>query len=744
MNRRIALSRPPVLALVLALASPLPLACSGTSTARAPAGCHSDVDCAIDAHCQAGSCVADVPPVARVSGPSSALAHSELAFDGSGSSDPDDDIVAFVWSARPVGTACAPEPGPATGPAFHPVFPCAGEFEVSLVVRDRAGVESRPATLAVSVAAPQKQPPAVAAGAEIVVAHRCEGTPLACTTFDGEGVRTVQLSAHGRDQTGSEAVAYRWEWIAPARTDPAAPPTVRFVSGERGPTPVVAIATPGSAIAGRWSFVVTVTDSNGLSARDTQSVLVQNRPPAVTGGEALAVPHWYDAASGRYRASGVLAQAYSDPDGDPVSPSWQFRTGAPDHCSFGLAGAPSSTFELSCADPAELIGAVQREIALTVSDANGGSASASWTVAVTNRPPIIAPVPPTLPFQHGVDDPIAPTQFLVQGGSPFTATDPDGDPLPPVALTAQVDAATGAHSTGRITTDALGAPRFVFATPVDRPLELRSASGASPFQVRADVSDPWAAAAPVSFAVSVEDRAPVLVSTPGALTLEHRYDGTAYLAEGPLGVFTDPDGDPLAVADAGSTPDCTGFSVLRTAVGDRVWMSCRLPYLASSGAPPPLAQFLSQRAAIRVGDPWGAAATASLPVQITNRPPAGTLGSGPVVIGTGVTCTADASGYYLSTSVTPVDARLADPDGDPIQPTWKVTSASGGSACGGVSYAKVCTPGTPSCIASIVTCAARTTYPVAQVTLTAGDGAASFSASQAVDSTCLVPGATDE
>ena len=746
MNLRIARSLTRSVHLAFTLAAALSLACSGAPPGRSPVGCHTDVDCAVDAHCRAGSCVADVPPVAHVSGPSSALAHAELAFDGSGSSDEDDDIVAYAWSTKAVGNACAPEPGPTTEPAFHPVFPCAGEFEVTLVVRDRAGVESRPATLAVSVAAAQRLPPTVTAGSEVVVAHRCEGTPLTCGTVDPTGTSTVQLAAHARDQLGSEALTYRWEWIAPNPVDPAAPPQVRFVSGERGATPVVSITTPGSAIAGRWSFVVTVTDAHGLSARDTQSVVVQNRAPTVSGGEALALPHSYDAAAGRYRAAGTLTYAFADPDGDPVTPAWLFRARSPDHCTFGLAAGSASAFELSCADPAELIGAVSREVTLTVADANGASASATWTVDATNRPPVIAPVPAALSFRHSVDDPLAPTQFLVQGASPFTASDPDGDPLPPVRLTAQVDGALSAHSTGRVAPDALGAPRFSFVTPVGYPLEFRSGAGVSPFTVRGDVSDPWSAAAPVSFAVTVEDRAPLLVSAPGSMVLDHQYDGSAYVAGGPIGVFVDPDGDPLGATDAGGSAACTSVALERTPVGDRAWVSCRLPYLVSAGGTPPLAQFLSQRAAVLVRDPWGQGASTATSIQITNRAPTLGLGNGVLLVGATTACSVDALGYYLAMSYTPVDPLLVDPDGDPVQLTWAVFSASGGRPCAGISPTPhVCVPGSPSCIASVLTCNRRVDDdPIASLRASASDGVASTAATQATATTCAVPGPEDD
>jgi hypothetical protein len=96
-------------------------------------------------------CVADAPPQARVSGPSTAATWVPVAFDGNASSDADDGIVAYSWSVRVVSAGCPPDPGVSNASTFHPVFPCPGAFEVMLVVLDGTGVMSDPATLQVSV-----------------------------------------------------------------------------------------------------------------------------------------------------------------------------------------------------------------------------------------------------------------------------------------------------------------------------------------------------------------------------------------------------------------------------------------------------------------------------------------------------------------------------------------------------------------------------------------------------------------
>ena len=659
------------------------LVACGSSPATSPRTCQTDADCASDAHCHGGGCVADLAPEARVTGPRSALTHVELSFDGSGSTDADDDIVSYSWSVRATGpTDCPPDLGVTGERSFRPLFPCAGEFEVALVVRDRAGVESQPAILPVSITGQAWIAPTLLAGADLALPHRCDGSPLTCSPVSPEGGREVHLQVRARDQFGGDAVTYRWDWIPPPGVVTATAPPVTFVSGQDGATPVVTITTPGTALAGRWSFVVTVTDANGLSARATQVVVIQNQPPVVGGGQPLTVSHSYDPATARYRAGGAVSVSYDDPDGDPITPGWRFHESAATHCTFGAGSGGPGTFDLSCADPAELIGQVERELELQVTDANGAVASSSWPLQVANQPPVLAPAPATVAFDHRVDDYLAPSYFVVQGSYAFVAVDPDGDPLPAPTLTPGADATRAPHSTARLVPDATGRPTFVFSTPIAFPLEFRAADGASAFTVRAEVSDPWSAAAPVSFAVAIGDRAPSSVGPiPPLTTLDHQYDGTAYVASGPIAALADPDGDPLVIADAGSTGPCTGLSLAPAAMSDTASVSCRLAYQASAGGVPPLASLTApQTVAFKVSDPWGASLSSTSTLQITNHPPVAAMRAPASVP---VACVQDASGTSHDPVSFDVSATFSDPDGDPVHLGWALDPHTAGSSVGG-------------------------------------------------------------
>jgi hypothetical protein len=365
------------------------LASAGSCGTRpsAPTACADDSACPLDAHCRTGTCVADAPPRASASGPSTAMVHAEVTFDGSASTDDDDGLAGYTWSVRMRSAACAPDPGVGTGRTFRPLFPCPGTFDVILVVKDATGLASEPAIVPVSVADRPGAPPTVTAGPELTLRHRCGGTPPACSVVGPDGRPSFQLSAAGRDRQGSDAVRYRWEWAAPPPAG-AAPPLVLFTEGADRASPTVSITGAGAPLAGPWTFVVTVTDANGLSARAEQPVLVQDEPPAVTGGGDVTAAVAYDAAAGRYRATGTLPFSAADPDGDPVALSWRFASSAADHCTFGMGAGGDGTCELACADVAELTSGALRTVTLQATDPSGAaSRPATWTLAALPPPP---------------------------------------------------------------------------------------------------------------------------------------------------------------------------------------------------------------------------------------------------------------------------------------------------------------------------------------------------------------------
>ena len=380
--------------------------------------------------------MANAAPVAVIEPPSPAGSNRPLLFRGTGSrdDDPGDSVSGWSWKATPPSgsTGCEPLPGTGAGADFTVVFPCAGEHEISLTVFDSMGLASAARTLRIRVE-PTLDPPLVAAGADVSVGHRCSAAPVSCTTWDGASTE-VALSASA---TGPAGVTFTYLWTAeiPPELAQQPAPQITFSPGETASEPAVRIETAGTAIAGRYTFVVAATDSRGMVAVGRQRVEIGNRPPVVSGGGRVLLPHSYDAASARFVAAGETpAASWSDPDGDPVTPLGFISTRSGDGGSVfdvqGLGDRARLTVVVPFSGPADaalLIGpGVSRRAELIVADANGARASAAWDVEVTNRPPrLVAPVA-AASVDHTYE---ASFQRYAAQAPLSTWVDDDGDPL---------------------------------------------------------------------------------------------------------------------------------------------------------------------------------------------------------------------------------------------------------------------------------------------------------------------------
>jgi hypothetical protein len=423
----------PISALLSLLAGGLALAACGDLPS--PAACTAAADCPSGAWCRGGQCVADAPPVAVIEPPAVPGSNRPLTFRGGSShdDDPGDAVVGFAWSATSTGGAgCEPLPAAGAGADFTTVFPCPGDHAVTLVVRDTAGRESAPATLHV-VVQPTLDPPLLTAGADLAVEHRCTGTPLTCTPWDG-AAEEVALFASGAGPAGV-TFTYRWSVELPPELAGQPRPRVTFLPSETVASPRVHVETSGTAIAGRYAFAVAATDSRGMVATARQAVLVGNRPPIVTGGGVLLLPHGFEAGTRRFIATGdTPAATWSDPDGDPVEPVGWSASRANDGGNVfdvqGLGDHARVTVVVPYAKPSDaayLIGpGVSRHVELTVADLNGGRASTAWDVVVTNRPPRLVSAVASASVDHGFD---AVGRRYVAEAPLSSWVDDDGDPL---------------------------------------------------------------------------------------------------------------------------------------------------------------------------------------------------------------------------------------------------------------------------------------------------------------------------
>ncbi len=387
-------------------------------------GCRTDSQCPAAARCQGGVCAADGAPVAALRPIGPIEAYALVPLDGSGSRDPDDAIAEHVWTIRALDARCTPPEVAANAPLAAVRFGCPGRFEVSLTVRDELGVESEPATQAVTVV-PAGGEPVVAASPDLAAEHVCRGTPLRCRTE-----RAVQLAA-----AAPAGLALRWSVEPPADRPLDATRRVRFVPDGSSAEPFVEIETDATAISGDWIFRVEALDAYGVVGAALTRVSVRNRTPVVTFEPAAPFPHVFDAGRSVFTSEGALHWSVVDPDGDPVQLTAIWRhVGDGDESTFdGELSGTTATFEVEVpydvpADALRLRGGegLSRRIEILALDANRALGRGAGEVEIGNRPPV-----PT----GGTFDSVVPHRFdrersaYVASMRAGSFSDPDGDPL---------------------------------------------------------------------------------------------------------------------------------------------------------------------------------------------------------------------------------------------------------------------------------------------------------------------------
>ncbi len=557
------------------------LALTSCSNAKRPLVCEQDSDCPPGVGCSFGACVAELPPSATIKLRSGAalVTHRPLAFDGTDSSDPNPggSVIAYSWSVkRAAGTHCDPSPARGTASLLQTIFTCEGDYEVELTVKNGFGLESAPATMPLTIA-PSTNPPAASAGADVTLAHRCSGAPLVCSPVTADGTGGFRLAADAMDLESGRALAYSWDWEPPPGVDRSAV-SVRFDPGPQVSTPIVHIESPGTRIAGEWTFTASVTDGDGLVTPAQQKVTITNSPPTVIpGADAVGATHTFNQQGQAYVAAGTLAAQIQDPDGDPIEPpELRLVEAAPTGCAFRVNqstlanGTLAASFDLTAllGQEKEFIGP-QRRIEVTARDVNGGEATASVELAVLNRPPTfvwdanVSGQSSRLldAGEHSVtaDCPWLVGCYLAQGASPLRAVDPDGDPLSSVELVALGFEGNSAFTSadGR---------SFAVKTSVGAPYQFRGADGVSPFTLLARVRDPWESSpddAAARFRLRIGNRPPHAASPPPGAEASPWYSDPekSYHAQADFVKFVDDDGDPLSAASASGDAWCNGLAV---------------------------------------------------------------------------------------------------------------------------------------------------------------------------------------
>ena len=418
------------------LASFLAALLAGCGDLPTPRTCSSTAPCGAGAWCRSGLCVANAPPEAVIEAPPSPGSNRPLLFRGGASHDidPGDTVATWSWKASaPAGTqGCEPLPASGSGADFTVVFPCGGDHDLSLTVTDSLGLASAERTVRVHVEA-TLDPPQVSVAPDVSVDHLCTGVPLGCTPWDGLS-SSVGLSATGTSPPGA-AFGFRWSVERPPELASQPPPRITFSPDDTAAAPRVLIETAGTAIAGRYTFVVAATDSRGMVAVGRQRVDVGNRPPVISGGGSVTLAHAFEAATRSFVATGNTPPAtWSDPDGDPVVPVGFSSSRSGDGGSvFDVQGQGDHarvTVVVGYTRPGDaafLIGPdVRRRVDLVVADVNGARGTAGWDVAISNRAPRLATVVATLSVDHTFES--AAQRYAAQAAL-SSWVDDDGDPL---------------------------------------------------------------------------------------------------------------------------------------------------------------------------------------------------------------------------------------------------------------------------------------------------------------------------
>ena len=238
----------------------------------------------------------NLPPVANAGGPYSGYRNTPIAFNGTASSDPDNDPLTYTWTFGDGSTGTGPTPN-------HP-YASAGNYTVTLVVSDGT-LTSAPATTTVAIAN------------RVPVAN--PGGP-----YSGYRNQAIAFNGSGSSDADGDPLSYAWG----------------FGDGTTGSGP-----TPSHVYAASGSYVVTLVVNDGFigSTSVTTTVSVQNRVPVANAGGPY---------SGYRNTPITFAGSGTDPDGDGLSYGWSFGDGTtgtgpnPTH-SYATTGSYSAVLVVS-------------------------------------------------------------------------------------------------------------------------------------------------------------------------------------------------------------------------------------------------------------------------------------------------------------------------------------------------------------------------------------------------------------
>jgi RHS repeat-associated protein len=310
-------------------------------------------------------------PLADAGPDQNASVGTVVRFDGSASTDPDNDTLTFAWSVttRPAGSVAMLVNANSATPSLE--IDAAGNYVVQLVVSD-GRLNSLPETVRIMMI---NTPPVAQAGADQ-------------TAVLGS---VIALDASGSTDVDGDLLSYRWTLSAPAG------------SGATLSDAAAIQPTFDVDLSGTYQATLVVSDSNSDSSPDSVIVDTLNSAPVADAGFDQTV------------AVGGLAQldgsGSSDVDGNPINYVWSMP-----NRPTGSGATLSNPF---VPDPVFVVDAAgDYEVSLTVNDGLLDSAADVVIVSTENSAPVA---------RAGPDRVIAIGQTVALDGT--GSSDFDNDPL---------------------------------------------------------------------------------------------------------------------------------------------------------------------------------------------------------------------------------------------------------------------------------------------------------------------------
>jgi YD repeat-containing protein len=304
-----------------------------------------------------------LPTASFTATPNPVTSDDQVAFDASGSSDPEGPIAKYEWDLDGNGSY-ETDTGPTSGATR--AYAAKGPVTVGLRVTDGDG-----ATATTTVG--------------LLVQNRAPTASFAATPNPAQTLSQVVFDASASTDVDGAIAKYEWDLDGSGTYET-----------DTGTTPS---AARSFAVAGDYEIGLRVTDDDGAASATARTVTVQNRAPAAS---FTATPNPVPTGT----AVGFDASASSDPDGTVTHYEWDLDGNGSYETDTGATASASSTYAV----------AANVTIGLRVSDDLGATATTTRAVTVQNRAPSASFTATPNPVPTGTE-----VNFDAAG-----STDPDG------------------------------------------------------------------------------------------------------------------------------------------------------------------------------------------------------------------------------------------------------------------------------------------------------------------------------